>query len=258
MADTAGTLAESLAQHRAGRLDEASGLYRAVLALDPDPVEALHHLGLANYQRGDVREAIALMDRAMSLDDGNARHHVNRGLMQRRLGRRDDAEASYRRALAIDAGPAEALNNLATLFAERGDLGSAIASCNAALRLAPDYRLFSLQKGPAAAQVFPPPPGATLDDLGPELDDLAVCGGRDLRAGPRGFRTYVRCASGRRTRQARPDPARGDAGLALDAVAHGQSLVLECPAVPSGQTRRVGPGSRRGRRGASGHQSVSS
>jgi Flp pilus assembly protein TadD len=139
MTDIAGTMAAAVSHHYAGRFEDASRLYRVVLALDPDHVEALHHLGLASYQRGDAHEAIALMDRAISLDGSNARHHVNRGLVLRRLGRLDDAEASYRRALAIDAGSAEAWNNLATLLAERGDLGAAIASCNAALRLAPDY-----------------------------------------------------------------------------------------------------------------------
>jgi protein O-GlcNAc transferase len=42
----------AVARHRAGRLDEAEQLYRAVLKIKPDHVGALHYLGLACTQGG--------------------------------------------------------------------------------------------------------------------------------------------------------------------------------------------------------------
>ena len=42
----------ALAHHQAGRLDGAEAAYRAILANDPDNIDAVHFLGVLAYQRG--------------------------------------------------------------------------------------------------------------------------------------------------------------------------------------------------------------
>ena len=46
------TLGTARALHQAGRLNEAEGLYRQILAVDPDHVEGLHLLGVVAHQGG--------------------------------------------------------------------------------------------------------------------------------------------------------------------------------------------------------------
>lgn len=60
-------LQELVRLHSQGRLDEAESGYRALLAENPDSVDALHMLGVLRRQRQDLAEARRLLDRARGL-----------------------------------------------------------------------------------------------------------------------------------------------------------------------------------------------
>jgi len=84
--DEAAALRPGLELEASGRVEDASEVYRAVLAAHP----------------------------------GSARAWVNLANCEARLGRREGAEAAYRRALAISPQHRDALNNLAWLLLEEG------------------------------------------------------------------------------------------------------------------------------------------
>ncbi len=77
----------AVARHRAGRLDEAEQLYRAVLKIEPDHFGALHHLGIAATQQGKLEEAEALLRRAVAVDPNSAEALTNLGVALMRLRR---------------------------------------------------------------------------------------------------------------------------------------------------------------------------
>ena len=56
-------------RHRAGRLDEASGLYERVLTADPNHYEACRLLGLLTFQRGQADDAVRRLQEAKRLLD---------------------------------------------------------------------------------------------------------------------------------------------------------------------------------------------
>jgi protein O-GlcNAc transferase len=60
-------LAEALAAHQAGLLDQAEGLYRRILTEQPDQVNALHLLGVVALQQGRLDEAGTLLQRVLTL-----------------------------------------------------------------------------------------------------------------------------------------------------------------------------------------------
>ena len=66
-------LAEAMERHRRGALDEAAGIYRRVLAMDPRDFDALHMLGVVAAQRGEGEEAIALLSAAADARPASAR-----------------------------------------------------------------------------------------------------------------------------------------------------------------------------------------
>jgi len=59
-------LADGLAHHQAGRLNEAEGLYRKILATDPRHADGLHLLGMVAYQVGRHDTAAELIASASS------------------------------------------------------------------------------------------------------------------------------------------------------------------------------------------------
>jgi tetratricopeptide (TPR) repeat protein len=62
-----------------GRYGEAIAAYRAVLARDPDNVDALTHLGLIVALGGHADQALATFDRALAIDPDYAPAHLYRG-----------------------------------------------------------------------------------------------------------------------------------------------------------------------------------
>jgi tetratricopeptide (TPR) repeat protein len=72
-------LGRAQALHQAGRLNEAEGLYRQILALDPNHPDALHLLGVIAYQGGRNDLALELIGKAIARNDRVANFHCNIG-----------------------------------------------------------------------------------------------------------------------------------------------------------------------------------
>lgn len=170
-AQAAGSVEQALTLHRAGRLDEADRIYRAILAADPRRFEALHLSGVLRHQQGRLvealrlvaaalrakpesadaiasygmildslgrhEEALASFDRVLAAHAGDAILHYNRGNALKHLGRYDEALASYDRALALAPALIEAHGNRGNTLAVLGRYDEALASYDRALSLAP-------------------------------------------------------------------------------------------------------------------------
>ncbi len=172
-ADAEAWFARALDHHRAGRLGEAEGLYRRVLAESPCHAAAIHLLGVIAIQAGRpdlgaaiIGEAIAIdpdaapfrsdlgnalvrlgrldaavaaFRQAVALDPSFAEAHNNLGNALRLLRRRDEAAACYRQAIALRPDLAEPRCGLGIALYERGEFDAAAASLNHALTLRPDF-----------------------------------------------------------------------------------------------------------------------
>src|SRR5258708_14669426 len=141
MADPVSELPAAVALHKAGRLDEAERVYRAVLAREPGNADALHLLGLLVTQRGDPASGVELIRRAIAIRPDAAAFHNNLGKALSDSGQQDAALASHRRAVELDGRYAEGHYNLGTALAAAGDLTAAEAAYRRAVELAPgDWR----------------------------------------------------------------------------------------------------------------------
>ena len=173
MASPSASLTLGLHYHRAGRLAEAEGLYREVLAAEPENADALHLFGVLAHQvgqhgvaveaislaihyaperadfhsnLGDVLRALQLypeafetLSRAIVLDPKAAAAHNNLGLVLQALGRIDEAADFYRRALELEPHFPEAHNNLGNAWKELRQPERAEACYRKALALRPGY-----------------------------------------------------------------------------------------------------------------------
>ena len=70
----------AIRHHQAGRLAEAEGLYRQVLAQQPHNADALHLLGLLAKRAGRLDMAADLIGRAIAIMPGAAVFQVSLGV----------------------------------------------------------------------------------------------------------------------------------------------------------------------------------
>lgn len=94
---------------RSGRLGEAVAVFRAVLHIDPNSIEALSFLGGHAFRAQRYVEARAAYERCVALRPGQAEFHFNLGTAREQLGDLQGAMASYLSAHRIsprDARPA--------------------------------------------------------------------------------------------------------------------------------------------------------
>jgi tetratricopeptide (TPR) repeat protein len=132
-------LRQALELHGAGRLDEAEGLYRAIVASPPAPFAALHGLGALLHLKGRSGEAMAFLTAAVRVSPTNAGAWSDLGVACAAAGRHAEAVTRYDQALALAPRQHHALNNRGGALAALGRSGDALASYDRALAIKPDF-----------------------------------------------------------------------------------------------------------------------
>lgn len=133
------TIQLALQHHQAGRLAEAEGLYRQVLAQQPANADALHLLGLVAKRAGRLDLAADLIRRAITIMPTAAAFPANLGAVYIELGRLDLALAAYSRAIQLKPDWADAHHGLANVLRGQGNLDAAIDAYNRAIQYKPDF-----------------------------------------------------------------------------------------------------------------------
>ncbi len=133
------TLEIAIENHRVGRLRQAEGGYREILAQNPNHVLALDLLSQLEYQFGRPDSAAELIARAIQIEPGNPNFHANLGVFLIGAGKSNDAIAALRRAIALRADFPQALNNLGNALLAEKQTDQAVDALRQAIALAPDY-----------------------------------------------------------------------------------------------------------------------
>src|SRR5947209_4151281 len=139
MFDTQQALERGRGLHQAGRLNEAEGLYRQILAVDPNHADGLHLLGVMAHQRGYHGHAVDLIGKAIVRNSAVADFHCNFGAALHALGRVSEAEAHYRHAIRLKPNHVETYNNLGNALNTQGRTAEAQQLFRQALALRPGY-----------------------------------------------------------------------------------------------------------------------
>jgi tetratricopeptide (TPR) repeat protein/SAM-dependent methyltransferase len=125
--------------HQAGRLSEAEGLYRNILAIDPKHIDSLHLLGVIALQVGRNEIAIDLIGQAIAANKRSPEFRNNMGVALRELGRRDEAVEHFKQAVKLKPDYADAHNNLGLAARDRGDFVEAEQRHRRVLSISPDH-----------------------------------------------------------------------------------------------------------------------
>ena len=175
MSDTANfpNLETAFRLHGAGRLAEASAIYRAVLQREPDNPSALHYLGaveaaggrfdaarslmerslraqprnlqfIENYasllvQTGHCEAALPVCDRGLALNSANPQLPYIKAVALLRLNRLPEAIGQFDRVLSLQPNNIIALNERGSALAQIAKFDEALASFAKALAVNPQY-----------------------------------------------------------------------------------------------------------------------
>ena len=114
--DTAGTRYDlALVLDRSGRIDEAVAEYERAVDRNPNHVDALINLGIAQARQGQLDRAIRLFERAAAVDPEHADAQANLGALYLAQGAREAARRAFEQALEIEPGHAGAADGLRRL-----------------------------------------------------------------------------------------------------------------------------------------------
>ncbi len=99
-----------------GNREEAKRLYVAVLADQPDNIEALNNLGVLAMSEGNMKEATSYFRRILEHRKDYAKAYNNLGIIAMRDGDRKIAEEYFRKAIEVAPDGVEPYLNLAALL----------------------------------------------------------------------------------------------------------------------------------------------
>ena len=135
--DLSQMLGRAMGFHQRGQLADAEPLYRQILRIKPQHVEARHYFGILRFQQGRADEALDLIAGALDAKPDYAEAHYNRGNILAALDRYEEALASFDSALALQPDYAEAHHNHGNALFKLKRLDEALASYDRALALQP-------------------------------------------------------------------------------------------------------------------------
>ena len=129
----------ALALHAAGRHEEAESAYRHILALDPQHLDAQHHLGILLHQTGRSLEGIDLILRGLEAQPGHAARYNDMGNVLTQAGDLTHAALAFKMSLDCNATDANVWNNLGSVWHRQNNVAEAESAYRQALQLAPDF-----------------------------------------------------------------------------------------------------------------------
>lgn len=131
--DVARAFARALKLHEQGRLQEAEPLYREILSVRPDHVDALHMMGLIKLDKGQPAEALRFVSCAMQNRKPTPKILFNQGLILKALARSEEAASSFQQAIKLKSKFAEAHNELGIVLASLGREEEAVGAYQKAI-----------------------------------------------------------------------------------------------------------------------------
>ena len=127
-----------MSAHRAGRLEEANGLYRSAIQADPGDSRALRLRGVLSRDLGDVAASARYLARAADVAPLDAEPLAELAITRMAAGDLEGAESALRDALRREPEHGKALANLGALLQYRGHVAEALDFHRRALEQDPD------------------------------------------------------------------------------------------------------------------------
>jgi len=134
---------KAYATHQSGQLEEALLLYRQVIAIEPDHVNALTLAGILTCQNGDYEEGIRLIQSAIAIQPENLDALFNLGTAFESAGQLEDAANTYRNVITLRPDVLDPYKQLAAILdRQEKTLEAEEVICRALIVAPDDAKLF--------------------------------------------------------------------------------------------------------------------
>jgi len=124
--DNSNRLQRAVDLHRAGEEQQAELLYREILTLNPDDLNANYLLGLIELGRQQFNDAVSRLRRACTILPSEPLYHYKLGLALQGLGDVDGAERCFQNALELRPAYVDAVLSLTGLWHAKGETDRAV------------------------------------------------------------------------------------------------------------------------------------
>jgi protein O-GlcNAc transferase len=131
-------LVQAIELQNAGKIDDATVLFREILSSDPNNAAALYSHGVISLNKGQAEEAFRLSDHGVKVAPSFAPMHFVHGASLLALGKKEEALSSYDAALQIQPEYTEVLQNSGVLLREMLRHKEALERFNKILTYNPD------------------------------------------------------------------------------------------------------------------------
>ena len=131
-------ISRALQFHQTGNFPQAEEIYRKVLQVNPNHPDAIHLLGVIAHQTGKNDIAVQMIQKAIAIFPNNPGYYSNLGAAWQVMGDLESAASCYRKSIQISPDHV-ACYNLSLVLRSQGNLPEAIAFCQQALKIKPDY-----------------------------------------------------------------------------------------------------------------------
>jgi len=118
---------------------KAINSYQNAIQINPNHVDALNNLGNSLKELGEYKKAISSYQKAIEIQPDYANAHNNLGLAFQKLGELQKARNCYEKAIQIHLNYANAHNNLGIVFNELREHKKAIGYYEKAIQIDPNY-----------------------------------------------------------------------------------------------------------------------
>lgn len=136
--DVQNSIEIAVAHHRAGRINEAELIYRAILKENPSHSVALNLLGVVASQTGHHDQAVVLIEKSIHSNPENVDAYVNLGNAYIELDQLEKAVASFNQAVSLNPNLAMIHANMSVPLRKLGRIEEACKAARKALTLEPD------------------------------------------------------------------------------------------------------------------------
>jgi protein O-GlcNAc transferase len=134
----------AIEHYHKGDLQNSERLFKEILVMHPDDIDALNYLGVISFQSENYDKAIEYIQKALKIAPNDplnffALNVIGNSFLKR--GETDNAIINYQKALEINPDSAEVYFSLGNIFREKQDFNNAIACYQKVIEIDPTNSL---------------------------------------------------------------------------------------------------------------------